>query len=85
VLRRKEWGRGIVFIKEIVTKTALTYLINIVHRENYENLPMKHSRIENAENKIIEYEWKADRRWYRLEITAETTQSKRVEAVKQIL
>ncbi len=65
-------------------KTALNYFINIVHKKNYENLPMKHSRIEDAE-KIIEYEWEADRRWYHPKFTAETTQSKQVQAVNQIL
>lgn len=38
-----EWKRGVVFIKEIVPKPALTFVANTVYNENYETLPMEHS------------------------------------------
>ncbi|MCB9261021.1 MAG: DUF2071 domain-containing protein [Flavobacteriales bacterium] len=33
------WKRGVVFIKEIVPKRALTFVANTVYNENYEILP----------------------------------------------
>ena len=36
------WKRGVVFIKEIVPKSALTFVANSVYNENYETLPMRH-------------------------------------------
>ena len=32
-----EWKRGVVFVKEIVPKPALTFVANTVYKENYEN------------------------------------------------
>ena len=37
-----EWRRGVVFIKEIVPKPALTWVANTIYREHYETLPMEH-------------------------------------------
>ena len=31
-----QWKRGVVFIKEIVPRPALTFVANIVYKENYE-------------------------------------------------
>lgn len=39
-----EWKRGVVFIKEIVPKIALTLVANIFYNEHYERLPMKISK-----------------------------------------
>lgn len=36
-----EWKRGVVFIKEIVPRPALTWVANAVYKENYETMPMK--------------------------------------------
>ena len=38
-----EWKRGVVFIKEIVPKPALTLVANTIYKEHYETLPMFHS------------------------------------------
>ena len=52
------WKRGVVFIKEIVPKPALTFVANTVYKENYETMPMSHSwKLEN--NSLnVEYCWK---------------------------
>lgn len=53
-----EWKRGVVFIKEIVPKPALSFVANSIYKENYETLPMKHSWIlENGTLKVA-YSWK---------------------------
>src|SRR6187399_3219316 len=39
------WKRGVVFIKEIVPKPALTFVANTIYKENYVTMPMKHTWI----------------------------------------
>ncbi|MBM3418742.1 MAG: DUF2071 domain-containing protein [Bacteroidetes bacterium] len=52
-----EWKRGVVFIKEIVPKRALTFVANTIYNENYETMPMSHKWDENEDSRIIEYNW----------------------------
>lgn len=49
--------RGVVFIKEIVPKPAITFVANTVYGENYETMKMSHKWIENEDNREIEYTW----------------------------
>ncbi len=66
-----EWKRGVVFIKEIVPKPALTFVANTVYGENYETMPMKHSW-ENSGNLLkVNYSWQKNSRWQHFAITAE--------------
>jgi uncharacterized protein YqjF (DUF2071 family) len=53
-----EWKRGVVFIKEIVPRPALSFVANTLYNEHYETMPMKHcwERIGNTLN--VEYQWK---------------------------
>ena len=51
-----EWRRGVVFIKEIVPKRALTLVANTIYYENYETMPMTHSW---SENEVFSYTSKA--------------------------
>ncbi len=53
-----EWKRGVVFIKEIVSKQLLTLVANTVYHENYETLPMSHSWEDAGTSQRIEYKWK---------------------------
>jgi hypothetical protein len=55
------WKRGVVFIKEIVPKPALTFVANSIYKENYETLAMRHEWKENDVNRIVEYQWKKDK------------------------
>ena len=56
-LENGEWKRGVVFIKEIVPKRALTFVANTVYNENYETMPMSHKWFENEDLRIVEYNW----------------------------
>lgn len=58
-----EWKRGVVFIKEIVPKPALTLVANTIYKEHYRTLPMKHSILETEGNIEFEYQWKMDNAW----------------------
>ena len=65
-----EWKRGVVFIKEIVPKPALTFVANTVYNENYETLPMEHSWRSKNDKRIVEYRWKKLNRWNSIKIKA---------------
>lgn len=60
--------RGVVFIKEIVPKPALTFVANTVYKENYETLPMKHVWEEKAGKRIISYSWKKNKKWHSMQL-----------------
>lgn len=67
----REWKRGVVFIKEIVPKPALTFVANTLYKEKYETMPMKHQWITAGQNQTVEYAWKK-RRWNSFLVTADT-------------
>ena len=73
-VKRAEIGetkRGVVFIKEIVPKFAITAIANLVYKEHYETLKMKHSWQEVDEQLKVEYGWKKKGKWYSFKVTAE--------------
>lgn len=53
-----EWKRGVVFIKEIVPKPALTFVANSIYKENYETMPMAHSWKTDGGTLQVNYQWK---------------------------
>lgn len=53
-----KWKRGVVFIKEIVPKRALTFVANTIYGENYETMPMSHIWSKDTYNQVVEYKWK---------------------------
>jgi uncharacterized protein YqjF (DUF2071 family) len=69
------WKRGVVFIKEIVPKPALTFVANTLYKEHYETLPMRHEWKENATNRTVEYQWKKNTQWQSFKITADIASS----------
>ncbi|WP_316636386.1 DUF2071 domain-containing protein [uncultured Flavobacterium sp.] len=58
-----EWKRGVVFIKEIVPKKAITFIANTLYQEHYETQKMKHEIIENENTNIFIYQLKNDKKW----------------------
>ncbi|ANF51995.1 hypothetical protein A0O34_16400 [Chryseobacterium glaciei] len=65
-----EYKRGVVFIKEIVPKPALSFVANSIYKENYKTMPMKNFINEKDGELLIKYSWK-DKTWHSIEITAE--------------
>ena len=65
------WKRGVVFIKEIVPKFALSLVANTIYNEHYQTMPMKHSWKETAEELFVAYSWKAKGSWQSLRVRAE--------------
>jgi uncharacterized protein YqjF (DUF2071 family) len=63
------WKRGVVFIKEIVPKQAITFVANTLYKEHYQTLKMSHSRTENETSKSFQYNWMKDRKWNSIQMT----------------
>ncbi len=53
--------RGVVFIKEIVPKPAITFVANTIYGENYETMKMSHQWIENENNREVKYTWQKNK------------------------
>lgn len=69
------WKRGVVFIKEIVPKPALTFIANTIYKEKYETMPMSHSWTTNDGSIRVEYQWKKER-WNSVRINADKESNK---------
>ncbi|MBK8505752.1 MAG: DUF2071 domain-containing protein [Saprospiraceae bacterium] len=63
------WRRGVVFIKEIVPKAALTWVANTMYGEHYETMPMKHEWAFDRGELSVQYIWKK-KRWHSIKVKA---------------
>ena len=63
------WKRGVVFVKEIVPKHAITIVANTLYNEHYQTMKMRHSRTENHTSKTFQYEWFKDSKWNSITMT----------------
>ena len=66
-----EWRRGVVFIKEIVPKPALSLVANTFYREHYQTLPMRHEWQETDSELKISYAWKYHQKWQSMRVIAD--------------
>jgi len=62
-----KWKRGVVFIKEIVPRSAITFVANNFYGEKYCTMQMKHFHEENTADLRTGYTWKFKNRWNKLE------------------
>jgi uncharacterized protein len=62
-----EWRRGVVFIKEIVPKSAIAFVARVLYGENYVALPTRHAIAmdESAplDSRFVHYEWRFRGNW----------------------
>ncbi|WP_422358867.1 YqjF family protein [Reichenbachiella sp.] len=65
-----EWKRGVVFIKEIVPKPALTFVANHIYKEHYQTMKMSHILEQQSDQLRVEYTWKAGLHQHRLRVNA---------------
>tara|TARA_B100000767_G_scaffold256647_1_gene263899 strand:+ start:315 stop:1037 length:723 start_codon:yes stop_codon:yes gene_type:complete len=73
------WKRGVVFIKEIVPKPALTLVANTLYKEHYETLAMQHNWKENTKNRAVVYKWKKNKQWHSFKVIAALETSEIIE------
>lgn len=72
-VKKKEkgtWKRGVVFIKEIVPRPALSFVANTIYKENYHTMQMKNLIHQKDDELLIRYSWK-DKNWHSIQIIAE--------------
>jgi len=65
-----EWRRGVVFIKEIVPKRAITLIANTFFGERYVTMPAMHKRKQESGNLTVSCVWKS-RNWNELMVLAD--------------
>lgn len=66
---KEEWKRGVVFIREIVPRPALSYIANKLFNERYLTMPMKNDWKIDTKEISIRYEWKSEK-WNSLAVKA---------------
>lgn len=64
------WKRGVVFIKEIVPKSAISFVANTFYKEKYETQPMAHKNNLKAEILTVAYQWKSYDNQHLIEVNA---------------
>ena len=64
---QNEIRHGVSFIKEIVPKSAVTFVANHFYQEHYETLPMSHHFEKLSGSQKIEYRWKK-KTWHSVQI-----------------
>ena len=62
--------RGVVFLKELVPRSALTFVANTFYGEHYETLPMRHKWRTGKAGLVVNYRWKKQG-WHKLQIVAD--------------
>ena len=62
-----DWKRGVVFISEIVPKSAIPLIANSLYKEHYRALPMRHAitPVDDDCTNFL-YEWELKGRWNKL-------------------
>ena len=66
-----QWKRGVVFIKEIVPKHAITFVANTLYKEHYDTMPMSHKWSETDVSRIFEYDWRCKNQEQSFKVTTE--------------
>ena len=64
------WQRGVVFIKEIVPRSAITFVANTLYKEHYETQSMRHLWQKNEASQTIQYDWKHKEQWQSFQVKA---------------
>jgi len=78
-VKRKEgdvWKRGVVFIKEIVPKPAISWVANTIYREHYQTCKMSHEWAMLNKKLQVEYRWQMGGKWnlFSVETEPQTTE-----------
>lgn len=73
-VRRKTetgWKRGVVFVKEIVPKLAITLVAKTLYGEPYATHAMRHRWEVDGPTQHIKYEWKVGADWNHIQVSAD--------------
>jgi uncharacterized protein YqjF (DUF2071 family) len=62
--------RGVVFIRELVPRFALSFVANTFYGEHYETLPMRHKWHRSKAGLVVSYRWNKGGNWHKLQAVA---------------
>ncbi len=65
--------RGVVFIREFVPRSAITWVARAFYEEPYSTMPTQHHIRTNDHTLFVEYGWKHHNRWQSVGVEAELT------------
>ena len=65
------WKRGVVFIKELVPRAALTFVANSLYKEHYRTVPMGHRWRHIGDELQVEYNWQIGGRQHSISVVAD--------------
>lgn len=71
----KEWKRGVVFVKEIVPRAAITFVANHLYHEHYETMKMNHLWQVTPDHRITQYQWNYKNQWQSIRVKSEISAS----------
>lgn len=77
------WKRGVVFIKEMVPKRAITFVANTIYNEKYATHKMKHVWTFEKDALQVAYYWKMGSEWNYLKALAEKEPSTLVQGSEE--
>ena len=64
-----EWKRGVVFVKEIVPRPAISFVARRLYNEPYVSMPMRHHFVKNYDSQSLKYEWQYKGVWNCIQLT----------------
>jgi uncharacterized protein YqjF (DUF2071 family) len=64
------WRRGVVFVKELVPRSAIAFVARTLYNENYVAVPMGHEIGQGGTGTSVAYEWSLGGRSHRLFVSA---------------
>ena len=68
---REGWRRAVVFVKELVPRTAVAATARLVYGKNYVVLPMKHRvDVETGRGRRVVYSWRVNGHENRIQVSA---------------
>lgn len=74
------WKRGVVFMKELVPRRAITFIANTIYGEKYATLPMRHQWKHVDDTLQVTYEWKVSNEWNYIKAIASATATPLIES-----
>lgn len=66
-----DWRRGVVFVKEIVPRSAITFVANTLYKEHYETQKMRHTWKAETDSLYVAYDWQSKGAWQHFSVHTE--------------
>ena len=62
--------RGVVFLKELVPRFALSFVAKTFYEENYATVRMQHEWLRDGDDLSVAYRWRNKGRWHEMQVLA---------------